>query len=118
MKNEALINVQACLELDDLENIKDEARIIVQGYNRDDCLSTWELRDWLEALRSELINAGTVITRPLPKTGEASEDLSDWQKKIAALIHRLTHDVPVDVAERTTEHHARLASRVHTRLAS
>jgi uncharacterized protein len=105
--NEALISVQACLELDDAENITDEARTIVQGYNRDDCLSTWELRDWLEALRSELINAGTVITRPLPKTGEASEDLTDWQKKIAALIHRLTHDVPVDVAERTIEQHAR-----------
>jgi len=28
---------------------------VVQGYNRDDCLSTWRLRDWLEGLRSDLI---------------------------------------------------------------
>jgi len=41
------------------------------------------------------------------KTGDASQDLTDWQKKIAVLIHRLTDDVPVDVAERTAEQHAR-----------
>jgi predicted RecB family nuclease len=105
--NGALVKVQACLELDDLENIRDEDRTIVQGYNRDDCLSTWQLRDWLEALRAELINAGAVIDRPLPKPGEASQDLTDWQKKIALLIHRLTDGVPVDVAERSTEQHAK-----------
>jgi predicted RecB family nuclease len=104
--NGTLVKVQACLELDDLENITDEDRSIVQGYNRDDCLSTWQLRDWLEALRSGLINAGAVIDRPLPKMGEASQDLTDWQKKIALLIHRLTDGVPVDVAERSTEQHA------------
>jgi uncharacterized protein len=105
--NGTLVKVQACLELDDLENIRDEDRSIVQGYNRDDCLSTWHLRDWLEALRSKLINAGAVIDRPLPKTGDASPHLTDWQQKIALLIHRLTDGVPVDVAERNTEQHAR-----------
>ena len=104
--NGTLVKVQACLELDDLEGITDEDRAIVQGYNRDDCLSTWQLRDWLEDLRSGLINAGAVIDRPLPKMGEASQDLTDWQQKIALLIHRLTDDVPVDVAERSTEQHA------------
>jgi uncharacterized protein len=105
--NKALVKVQACLELGNLEDIKDENRTIVQGYNRDDCLSTWLLRDWLEALRSELVDAGAVIERPLPKSGDASQDLTDWQQKIAALIHRLTDDVPVDVAERNTEQHAK-----------
>jgi predicted RecB family nuclease len=105
--NGTLVKVQACLELDDFENIRDEDRTIVQGYNRDDCLSTWQLRDWLEALRSELINAGAAIDRPLPKAGEVSQDLTDWQQKIALLIHRLTDGVPVDVAERNTEQHAK-----------
>jgi len=105
--NRTLVKVQASLELDNLENIKDEDRTIVQGYNRDDCLSTWQLRHWLEALRSELVIAGAVIERPLPKSGDASQDLTDWQQKIAALIHRLTDDVPVDTAERNTEQHAK-----------
>src|SRR5262249_3538404 len=105
--SKALTKVQACLELDDLENINDEDQTIVQGYNRDDCLSTWHLRDWLEGLRAELINDGVVIDRPLPKTSDVSQDLTDRQKNIAILIHRLTDDVPVDVAERTAEQHAR-----------
>src|SRR6516164_297596 len=105
--NKALVKVQACLELGNLEDIKDENRTIVQGYNRDDCLSTWLLRDWLEALRSELVDAGAVIERPLPRLGDASQDLTDWQQKIAALIHRLTDGVPVDIAERNTEQHAK-----------
>src|SRR5262249_26509838 len=93
--------------LDDVEGIEDQDRTIIEGYNRDDCLSTWQLRDWLESLRSEMIEAGAVIDRPLAKTGDASQDLTAWQKKIAVLIHPLTHDVPVDVAERTAEQHAR-----------
>jgi len=105
--NKTLAKVQACLELDDIDDICDEDRIIIQGYNRDDCLSTWQLRDWLEALRSELIDAGAMIDRPPPKTGDASEDVTDWQQKIAALIHRLTDGVPLDVAERNTEQHAK-----------
>jgi uncharacterized protein len=105
--NKALVKVQACLELGNLEDIKDEDRTIVQGYNRDDCLSTWQLRDWLEALRAELVNACAVIERPLPKSGDASQDLTDWQQKIAVLIHRLTDGVPVDIAERNTEQHAK-----------
>jgi len=58
-------------------------------------------------LRSELVDAGAVIERPLPRLGDASQDLTDWQQKIAALIHRLTDGVPVDIAERNTEQHAK-----------
>jgi uncharacterized protein len=105
--NGTLVKVQACLELDGIEEINDQDRTIVQGYNRDDCLSTWQLRNWLEVLRSELISAGVVIDRPPLKPGDAGQDLTDWQQKIAALIHRLTNGVPVDVAERNTEQHAK-----------
>ena len=36
----------------------------IREYNRDDVVSTWRLRDWLEARRAELIAAGTAV--PLP----------------------------------------------------
>jgi predicted RecB family nuclease len=105
--NRTMAKMQACIELDDLEGIADQDRTTVQNYNRDDCISTWRLRDWLENLRAELINKGAVIERPVPKTGEAGPDLTDWQQKIAVLIDRLTDDVPADIAERTPEQHAR-----------
>src|SRR5439155_309780 len=57
--NMALAKVQACLELGDLEFIDEADRGVVAGYNRDDCVSTWRLRDWLETRRADLIEAGT-----------------------------------------------------------
>jgi hypothetical protein len=105
--NRALAKVQSCLELSDIANIKTEDRAVVQGYNCDDCISTWKLRDWLETVRAEVISAGTAIARPIAKEGEAGEVLNEWQQKIAALALRLTHDVPADGATRTAEQHAR-----------
>jgi uncharacterized protein len=103
----ALAKVQACLELGDVEGVGDPERTSLEGYNRDDCVSAWRLRDWLESVRSDLIKAGAVIERPSPKPGDAGEELNDWQRKVAALVQRLTQDVPVDRAERSAEQHAR-----------
>jgi predicted RecB family nuclease len=105
--NSALAKMQAYLELGDPTGIDAADRSVVQGYNQDDCVSTWKLRDWLEALRGKLIAQGTIIDRPTAKTGEAGEDLTDWQKKIEVLVSRLTNDVPVDVAERSAEQRGR-----------
>lgn len=105
--NKALAKVQACLELGDLEFIDETTRNIVAGYNRDDCDSTWRLRDWLETRRTDLITAGTAVPRPAAPEGAASEALDDWHQKITALIKHLTADVPADVAMRTNEQQAR-----------
>lgn len=105
--NMALAKVQSCLELGDLELIDDDDRAVVAGYNRDDCVSTWRLRDWLEALRDELVAAGTDVPRPEVPEGAPSEKLTEWQEKINALIDQLTSDVPLDPIDRTSEQHAR-----------
>lgn len=102
-----IVKIQACLELGDLAGVTQESKDAVQGYNRDDCVSTARLRDWLESVRADLIKAGTAIDRPAAKPGEPSQELSDWQKKIAELINRLTHNVPADIVARTGEQQAR-----------
>ncbi len=105
--NVALAKVQACLELGDIEFINEDDRRVVAGYNRDDCVSTWRLRDWLEARRAELVASGTNVARPEAPEGAPTEALGEWQERINALIERLTSDVPSDVADRTAEQHAR-----------
>jgi predicted RecB family nuclease len=105
--NKALAKVQACLELGDLEFIDESTRSTVAGYNRDDCDSTWQLRDWLETRRADLITSGAAFSRPEAPEGAPSEALGDWQQKITALIERLTADVPADVAVRTDDQQAR-----------
>jgi uncharacterized protein len=105
--NVALAKVQAGLELDDAEFTEDSDRKLVAGYNRDDCLSTLGLRDWLERRRDSLMQEGSDVPRPEIPDGEPSEQLSERQQRINALITRLTADVPINVNERSAEQHAR-----------
>ena len=102
-----MAKVQACLELRDIEGIDEQHKLAVQSYNQDDCLSTWHLRGWLEELRDQLIASGTPVDRPEPQAGEVGVRLTEWQARIAELIARLTHNVPVNQAERTPDQHAR-----------
>ena len=105
--NQALAQVQALLELGDASDIGDDERRVVEAYNRDDCRSTWRLRDWLETVRASAISEGEIIERPALSDAEPSQALSERQLKIAALVERLTFGVPDDPSERTAEQHAR-----------
>jgi uncharacterized protein len=103
----ALARAQTCLELGDVAGIDPNDKAAIIGYNHDDCASTQALRDWLEGLRTERINQGSTIDRPQPKIPEVSDDLSDWKRRVAELIERLTSGVPDDVAERNAGQQAR-----------
>ncbi|HZZ63353.1 MAG TPA: TM0106 family RecB-like putative nuclease [Roseiarcus sp.] len=105
--NRALDKLQAGLELGDLESIDDNDRGVVAGYNRDDCLSALGLRGWLEARRATLLEKGVTVPRPEVPDGEPSEKLNDRQRKVNALVARLTDGVLADVNERTPEQQAR-----------
>ena len=104
--NQALAHVQACLETDDIEGLTEPSKSAVQEYNRDDCLSTRHLRDWLEHVRAKLIADGAQIDRPALGEGDPSETLSEWQQMIDALSGRLSEDVPADIEERTVDQQA------------
>ncbi|MDE0531122.1 MAG: TM0106 family RecB-like putative nuclease [Albidovulum sp.] len=99
--NRALAQVQACLEFAGVEGLTGECRTAVQDYNRDDCLSTLGLRDWLEDVRNEQIEAGARIERPEAGKGDPSEAISAWQERVNALTERLTGNVPVGGEDRT-----------------
>ena len=105
--NQALAHVQACLETDDVAGLTEESKSTVQGYNRDDCVSTFSLRDWLENVRAGLIAQGARIDRPAFGEGDPSAAVSEWQQKMDLLNAKLTEDVPVDIEQRTTEQQAR-----------
>ena len=105
--NQALAQVQAFLELGDASDIGDHERRVVEAYNRDDCRSTWRLRDWLETVRASAISEGETIERPALSDAESSQALSERQLKIAALVEHLTLGVPDDPLERTAEQQAR-----------
>lgn len=103
----ALAKLQARLELNDVASITEESKQIVLRYNRDDCLSALRLRDWLEKIRGEMTADGIAIPRPAAGDPAPTPELDDRQRQVAALVERLTTDVPSDSAERSEEQQAR-----------
>jgi predicted RecB family nuclease len=69
----------------------------VQSYNRDDCVSALELRDWLEKLRLEAErNRGEPIPRPTSPLYRPNEKLEERLARIRAVSDALTAHLPVE----------------------
>lgn len=98
----AMRYVEHGLELErNLENMPDEIRTAMEGYNSEDCFSTAALRDWLEDARQDLVDRGIAVARPPEKSGDPSEKLQSRLDRAAALTERLCQGIPVDPVART-----------------
>ena len=79
----------------------------IETYNRDDVLSTLQLRGWLEGRRLELATlTGQEVPRPATRSPDAPEQLREADARVAEVGARLTDGVPDDPDERRPEEHA------------
>ncbi|MGA8735978.1 MAG: TM0106 family RecB-like putative nuclease [Terriglobales bacterium] len=105
--NVALQSFEAAMALGNGQKEIGDLLKIVEGYNRDDCISALRLRDWLEDRRKELeAKNGRAMPRPAAQSGDASEKLSARLQEIRALAARLLAALPEDEATWTDEHRA------------
>lgn len=102
-----LLRVEVALEMGGAEMILQEDRETVERYNRDDCLSAYHLRNWLERVRQEAIEEGETVVRPEAQDGEPSENLTQWQQQIRPVQEQLHSDLPDDLADHDDEQRAR-----------
>jgi len=80
----------------------------IAGYNRDDVVSNWKLRNWLEARRWDLeAEIDERPGRPTPGApGAEPNPATERDSVIADLAATLTADVPADPASRTPDQQA------------
>ena len=104
--NHALARMQAYLEIGGIA-VEASDQQTVQGYNRDDCISTWRLRDWLETQRAGLVARGTDVPRPSAPIAEPSATVSEWQARIAPVRAALLEGVPADPIDRSPAQHGK-----------
>jgi uncharacterized protein len=97
---QALQAMERGLELNDVDSIPAEARTAVAAYNREDCLSTLYLRNWLEHLRPP-------GPRPPLEAGDPSEALDEKRQRTGALMTLLIGDLSDDRSKRSNEEQAR-----------
>lgn len=81
--------IEVALESGDIGAISQEIRAAVEGYNRDDVRSTYELQRWLEARRDEAIARGDDLPRPDIPEGEAPDAIGIREQRVLALRERL-----------------------------
>lgn len=105
--NRSLLMMEQALELKCPDTVPRAVRDVVEGYNKDDCLSTLHLRNWLEKVRAEMEATGTPVPRPTPSEGDASEKLDERAQRVATLRARLLSGVPEATVDQTEEQHAR-----------
>jgi uncharacterized protein len=98
---------EGLLESGSIDDVNDETKRIVRDYNKDDCISTKYLRNWLETQRTKLINNGTSIPRPAPGEGAPTENITEHQQRIQPLFDALVKDIPFEKENRTDEQQAR-----------
>jgi predicted RecB family nuclease len=105
--NSALQAFETALALGDSREEIQALLDAIEGYNRDDCVSAWRLRDWLEERRTELEeSSGQSLPRPEIRSGEASEGLAAELGRVGELMARLVDSLPADEADWTDENRA------------
>ena len=103
----ALTAMRANLQRGSADSISGEMKSEVLAYNRDDCYSAAQLREWLEELRTKLVEAGSECPRPVGGDGSPSERIGEWQERLNELIERLAGDVSPDPENRNDDQQAR-----------
>lgn len=103
----SLRGLEHALELSQGQSIPAALCASVQGYNRDDCISTAKLRDWLEGLRASEIACGASLPRPAANLAPPPEKITEHAAQVNALRERLTEGVPADPLHRDHEAQAR-----------
>ena len=94
----SVVAYETWLRDDDPQHLTDLA-----DYNRDDCVSTWLLRGWLEDRRREAIDRGWPMERPVGTDGLPSEAQTAQQAETARRVAALTADIPADRTRATPE---------------
>src|SRR5207248_195111 len=92
--------------LGEVDTIGRDVLATVEAYNREDCVSTFHLRNWLEGIRYDQIAQGHEIPRPERQDESPSEKEQERRKRALALMARLLVDVPDEECERTPEQQA------------
>ncbi len=100
--------VEMVLEARSPDSLGEGTREIVEGYNRDDVVSTQRLRDWLEGLRAAQVAAGVEVPRPAPEPEEEKKGKGAERTAAAtALREKILDGVPPEASDPAHPDHVR-----------
>ena len=95
----SIVEFETWLELNQEEE-RNDLRAQIERYNRDDCVSTLRLRDWLGEQRAALAAELGDLPRPTAPEPEQVED-NEAQQAVNALVDTLAAGLPDDASDRS-----------------
>ena len=103
----SLIELEVRLESGSGAGVPDALRAEIEGYNRDDCLSTLRLADWLESCRGKLeAGTGEAVPRPASREEEREQE-RESAAEVQAVFDALVAGLPEDENDLDAEGRAR-----------
>jgi uncharacterized protein len=90
----SLRRMEYALQVKQPELVLEQDREIILGYNRDDCVSTLRLRNWLETVRAEALLKGIPCPRPPFEPDVPPERVTERDLAVRELRAELLEGVP------------------------
>ncbi len=107
--NRGLRAMELALGTGRTSELPESVRAIVEGYNRDDCVSTLRLRDWLEsdALDTVIASGNRKCRARSSRLDEPPPKVDDRARRVEALRALLLEGIPDERADRTPDQQGR-----------
>ena len=103
----SIVAFEEWLQLADTDRPSSQILDEIAAYNRDDVVSTYHLRNWLEDRRTELATrTGVEVPRPVPQSQDPTASVSEAAARVEAVADRLTDGAAVDPKERSAPEQA------------
>ena len=107
LANDARRRMSIALDFDDFTSMTDSDFELIENYNKDDCLATHALHQWIESIYQEQTAKGVDLTRLEVSSGEAAEHITETEELARSLYIGLVSDLPDDPADWGSEEQAK-----------
>lgn len=95
------------LDFDDVTSLPNSDFNLIEMYNKDDCLATKALHDWIEKLYNEQVNNGADLSRLEYSTGDAADHITEREEHARMLYNGLVNSLPDDPGDWGNEEQAK-----------
>ncbi|MEX0981044.1 MAG: TM0106 family RecB-like putative nuclease [Bacteroidales bacterium] len=107
LASDARRRISIALDFDDFSSFSEADFELIEAYNKDDCLATFELRKWIESIYLEQLAKGAELSRLEDSQGEANDAIAEGEAYARDLYHSLVSDLPDDPGDWGNEEQAK-----------
>jgi uncharacterized protein len=107
LASDARRRISIALDFDDFSTFADSDFELIEAYNKDDCLATLALHQWIESIYQDEIAKGAELTRLEDSLGDANEAIAEGEAYARDLYDSLVSELGDDPGDWGNEEQAK-----------